>query len=58
MSLLTTIDRYLHATRMPVTTFGRRAVGDPRIVLDLRRGRRPGPDMCQRIERFIGEDRA
>lgn len=58
MSLLTTIDRYLHSTRMPVTTFGRRAVGDPRIVLDLRRGRRPGPDMRTRIERFMGEHQA
>lgn len=58
MSLLTIIDRYLHAARMPVTTFGRRAVGDPRLVLDLRRGRQPGPDMCTRIQRFIGEHQA
>lgn len=58
MSLLTTIDRYLRTTRMPVTTFGRRAVGDPRLVLDLRRGRRPGPAMRTRIERFMGEQQA
>jgi hypothetical protein len=28
------------------------------LVLDLRRGRQPGPDMCTRIERFIGEHQA
>eukprot|EP01037_Dinobryon_pediforme_P026818 gene26818-29467_t len=45
MSVLQKIDRYLKASAMPPTTFGRLAVRDPRLVRDLRRGREPGPRM-------------
>ena len=58
MSLLIKIDQFLRITRMAVSTFGRRAVGDPRLVRDLRRGRRPGPAMRRRLERFMREHRA
>ncbi|RZM22163.1 MAG: hypothetical protein EOP67_51060 [Sphingomonas sp.] len=53
MSVLHKIDRYLRATAMPPTRFGRLAVRDPRLVHDLRRGREPGVQMVQRIEAFL-----
>lgn len=57
MSVLQKIDRYLRASAMPPTTFGRLAVRDPRLVRDLRRGREPGPRMVQRIEAFLADQR-
>ena len=53
MSGLHKIDRYLRATAMPPTKFGRLAVRDPRLVHDLRRGREPGVQMVRRIEAFL-----
>jgi 2,4-dienoyl-CoA reductase-like NADH-dependent reductase (Old Yellow Enzyme family) len=41
MLLLQRIERHLRRTRMPATRFGREAMGDPRFVSDLRRGREP-----------------
>ena len=41
MELLERIEAHLRRTHMAPTRFGRRAVGDPRFVLDLRMGRRP-----------------
>lgn len=38
-SILQTITRALREHDMAPTTFGRLAVGDPRLVLDLQRGR-------------------
>ncbi|MEO5866799.1 MAG: hypothetical protein ABIQ19_06775 [Sphingomonas sp.] len=52
------IDRYLRATGMPPTKFGRLAVNDPRLVRDLRAGREPGPRMVARVEAFIGKQAA
>lgn len=53
MTLLKEIEAYLHRTGIAETTFGRRAVNDPRLVGDLRRGREPGPRMRQRVEAVI-----
>lgn len=53
MELLFEIDRFLRATRMPMTKFGRLAVNDPRLVHDLRRGRQPGRRMAVRVRAFI-----
>lgn len=53
MSLLLRIDRYLRETEMPATKFGRLAVNDPRLVGDLRRGRRVGRSIAGRVEAFI-----
>jgi hypothetical protein len=39
-SLLVAIEEFLRTSEMPDTTFGRRAMGDPHFVRDLRRGRR------------------
>ena len=41
MSLLRRIERYLRASDMPPTRFGRETVRDPRFVFDLRSGREP-----------------
>ncbi|TPG46971.1 hypothetical protein [Sphingomonas glacialis] len=57
MSVLQKIDRYLKASAMPPTTFGRLAVRDPRLVRDLRRGREPGTRMIRRIEAFLADQR-
>lgn len=37
--LLLRIERYLRATKMAPTRFGRNAVGDPWLVEDMRKGR-------------------
>lgn len=56
MSLLIRIDQYLRATATPATKFGRLAVNDPRLVSDLRRGRRIGKRVAARIEALLGTD--
>lgn len=58
MAILGKIDRYLRATAMPPTRFGRLAVNDPRLVRDLRAGREPGARMIARIEAFLADRRA
>lgn len=57
MTLLVEIDRYIRATGMPESKFGRLAVRDPRLVHDLRRGRSPGPAMVRRVRAFIAAAR-
>jgi hypothetical protein len=53
MHLLATIERFLKDSGMPATRFGRECARDPRLVLDFRNGREPGPRMRRRIEAFI-----
>ncbi len=53
MSLLFQIERCLNRTRLTPTRFGRNALGDPRLVFDLRRGREPRPGTAARIEAYI-----
>ncbi len=55
MKLLDRIEIYLKETHMSPTRFGRRAVGDPRFVLDLRAGRRPRFRTLQKVERYLGD---
>ncbi|WP_070156266.1 hypothetical protein [Sphingobium phenoxybenzoativorans] len=55
MHLLRTIERFLKETGMPATRFGREAVRDPRLVLDMRNGREPGERMKNRVERFMNK---
>lgn len=57
MSLLFEIYRYLRATGMPETKFGRMAVRDPRFVHDLRNGRMTGPSVERRVRGFMRETR-
>ena len=58
MTVVQKIDRYLRATAMPPTKFGRLAVRDPRLVHDLKRGREPGARMIARIEAYIARNPA
>jgi hypothetical protein len=58
MSLLLRINRFLRATHMPPTRFGRLAVNDPRLVSDLRRGRRVSLATARRVEAFIARGQA
>ena len=53
MSLLIEIDRFLRRSGISATGFGRQAMGDPRFVSDLRRGRVPGRRVRQRARAFI-----
>ena len=39
MELLQSVERYLAATEMSASKFGRKVARDPRLVFDLRRGR-------------------
>lgn len=51
--LLRTVERHIVETGIPPTRFGRDAVGDPRLVDDLRRGREPKRETSARILAFI-----
>jgi len=53
MSLIWRIERFLRASGMPPTTFGRRAINDPQLIVDLRNGRQLRPGTVARIEAFI-----
>lgn len=55
MKLLVRIERHLRETHMSATRLGRRAVGDPRFVLDLRLGRRPRRRTLEKVERYLTE---
>ena len=51
--LLQRIERYLRASRMSPTTFGRETARDPQLVFDLRRGREPRRELRRRIHAFL-----
>lgn len=51
--LLRDIEKFLRRTGMPATKFGRLAVRDPRLVLDLRNGREPRRRTVIRVEHFM-----
>lgn len=53
--LLREIEKFLNRTGMPATKFGRLAVSDPRLVLDLRMGREPRRRMVMRVEHFMNK---
>lgn len=53
MHLLTRIQRHLRLTGTSPSTFGRRVVGDPRFVQDLRNGREPRITTERRIHAWL-----
>ena len=53
MKLLDRIEAHLKDTHLAATRFGRRAVGDPRFVLDLRNGRLPRRRTRERVEAYL-----
>ena len=52
--LLVEIEQFLRAQDMPATVFGRRVLGDPRFVFDLRRGRLPREEKARRVRSWMG----
>ncbi len=58
MHLLRSIERYLRESGTKPARFGREAVGDPRLVFDLRRGREPRSDIERRALAWIEKERA
>jgi len=55
MTLLERIENHLRDNDISATTFGRDAVGDPRFVLDLRKGRNPRRKTVARLEAYLSE---
>ena len=53
MHLLRDVEKYLKSSNTPAARFGREAMGDPRFVFDLRRGREPRPRTIERIRAFL-----
>ena len=53
MKLLDRIECHLRESRMSATRFGRRAVGAPRFVLDLRAGREPRKQTIEKVEQYL-----
>ena len=51
--LLREVEKFLRRRDIPPTRFGREAVGDPRFVFDLRRGRDPRPRTIARVRPFL-----
>ena len=51
--LIHSVENFLLRHAMSPTVFGRLAVQDPRLVLDLRKGRAPRPPMDQRVRGFM-----
>ena len=53
MHLLREVEKFLNRSQTAPTRFGRDAVGDPRFVFDLRRGREPRPATVERVLSFL-----
>jgi hypothetical protein len=53
MLIMGKIERFLTTYDMPATKFGRLSAGDPRLVFDMRNGRRVRGNMARRVETFI-----
>jgi hypothetical protein len=51
--LIRDIEKFLSATGLAPTRFGRLAAEDPRLVFDLRNGREPRKRMVRRVEHFM-----
>ena len=53
MHLLREVEKFLNRSQTAPTRFGRDAVGDPRFVFDLRRGREPREATVERVRAFL-----
>ena len=53
MELLEHVESYLARTRLPPSTFGRMALGDPRLVEDLRAGRKLRLKTQERVRCYL-----
>lgn len=57
VNLLREVENYLRQSELAATRFGREAVGDPRFVFDLRRGRDPRPRTVARVRAYLEDAR-
>ena len=55
MTLLRAIEIHLRDFGVAPTSFGRAALGDPRLVRDLRAGRSPRPKTEARLRAYLRE---
>lgn len=55
-AFLQKIEQYLEAADMPHSTFGRKALGDPLFVTEVRRGRSCGLDIVEKVMTFISDN--
>ena len=55
MHLMRRIQRFLERAEMAPTRFGREAVGDPRLIGDLRNGRELRASTAARIKAWLDE---
>jgi hypothetical protein len=53
MTLLQRIEAHLTSSGQSASAFGVHAGGDPRLVFDLRRGRRPRKALRARLEKIV-----
>ncbi|HVL79575.1 MAG TPA: hypothetical protein VM346_09865 [Sphingomicrobium sp.] len=53
MHLIREIEKFLRRSDVPPTRFGRDALGDPRFVFDLRRGREPRSATAARVRAYL-----
>jgi hypothetical protein len=53
MNMLWVVERHLRRSGTAPTRFGREAIGDPRLVFDLRRGRELRVATARRVLAFI-----
>lgn len=51
--LLREVEKFIRRSDIAPTRFGREAVGDPRFVFDLRKGRDPRPRTVERVRAFL-----
>ncbi|MBV7256342.1 hypothetical protein KCG44_06025 [Pacificimonas sp. WHA3] len=53
MSIMVEIDRCIRSGSHSATRLGREAVGDPRLVFDMRRGRQLRPETEEKIMNYL-----
>jgi hypothetical protein len=53
MNVLPSVERHLRDNGVSPTRFGRDALGDPRLVFDLRRGRELRPGTAERVNAYL-----
>jgi hypothetical protein len=51
--LLREVENFLRHSEISPARFGRKAMGDPRFVFDLRKGRDPRPRTVARVRAFL-----
>ena len=51
--LLRDVEKFLRYSNTPAARFGREAMGDPRFVFDLRKGREPRARTVERVRAFL-----